>query len=306
MYNHEHCSLIQYKENIFKGLPGIRPYYNDTLLSNWTNHGGLSTRKCLFCIQCGTATNEHWRENKVSRNGLITPEGGIEQYATFESNRCVYGPEIKYYRYRKIIDKMIELQSTRSGLTFKQAMDQITLAGVNILLLNPRPGSNAHADITIMNKADITAEMLAQKPDNVEWVFQEDVDAVYADILKRKTLFSPRYTDEEGKFTPELLGLFKEENINVLYPADLRCKISTIPNMRNTSDVITNNLMPEIIINTRRLTTTYGESPNKLVIFNHREYTNINPHIHIDNPNWSLKDFIYQFNNYIYIFKNYI
>jgi hypothetical protein len=154
---------------------------------------------------------------------------------------------------------------TAETLTYNQAMEQITLAGANVIFDQIPAG---------------------------------ELDRVITDIKTRKT------------FLPVDISMFPNIDMKVLYPPI--GKIKRIPNMRRMNDVITNQLMPQIIVypevknadGTSKNPKVYAspEDPvtydtyEKFIKFRHREFTIDNNYQIKEHESISLENFIISFN----------
>jgi hypothetical protein len=200
---------------------------------------------------------------------------------------CPYGHKLKCYRYRKCIEKIIELQ-TRIGehdLTYNKAMDEISNSFIKIILLEP-------ANVQQGTPADPvpTEAQRALTPDTI-YVTQDEVNRVYDEIIYHRKFFPPEHTDGQrtGNLAPDFIRMFNvthstikdeikrsienklekeedpdkiseltqelsilnEKNLTMfdLYPCEKRCKATNMPNMRQPKDVIENNLFTQIVNN---------------------------------------------------------
>jgi hypothetical protein len=141
---------------------------------------------------------------------------------------------IKYYRIRKMIDKIIELQPRpgNAPIRFTDAMKQISDAGINIdaqdILTNHIPVFNAVID----------------------------------EIMARKT-FIPSDID---------LGLFPHENIEDLYSLDPEDRNVLYPKLRHPRDVIENNLMPISVSDATEDDPVEFETSTDTIKFRHRNF----------------------------------
>ena len=119
------CQTDYIYSDAYNGKGGPIPYWNIQLHSK-PDHGYIGNNRCHLCVVCGvtyggiTDGGEH-----------MPPYEYPYQRIQHDYYRCSYKLNIKYYRIYKIIQKFIELQSN-TEISYKDAMDQITLAGANI------------------------------------------------------------------------------------------------------------------------------------------------------------------------------
>jgi hypothetical protein len=141
---------------------------------------------------------------------------------------------IKYYRIRKMIDKIIELQPRpgNAPITFSNAMKQISDAGIYI----------DSADILINHEAEF--------------------NTIIDDIMATKT-FIPRDIN---------LDLFPYKNIEDLYSLAPEDIIVSYPKLRHPRDVIENNLMPSLVDDAKQEDTLMGEVSDETIKFRHRNF----------------------------------
>lgn len=141
---------------------------------------------------------------------------------------------IKYYRIRKMIDKIIELQPRPGSpqIRFTDAMKQISDAGINI------------------DAEDILTNHIPE------------FNAVIDDIMTRKT-FIPSDID---------LTLFPRENIEDLYSLAPEDRNVLYPKLRHPRDVIENNLIPILVSDATEIDTTLGVLSDEVIKFRHRNF----------------------------------
>jgi hypothetical protein len=269
-----HKCHFQKDDAIYKGNPGMPSYINEELIHRDPTHGVTSANAC---IECGTVCewNQEWPKNR----GPLLPARHHDFF------RCKYDHKLKYYRYRKMIEKIIELQPVR-GITFKNAMDQIINAGVNIILFDCEFNYEGHIP-------PIDEVTRASVPAGIECVNQAQIDAVYDDIVARKTFLPP---GNLGILFPQKPN-GEPQTIRDVYPVDMRCVGGRmIPNMRHPRDIISNDLIPSIIDNrvTRQDDPVSYDYFDELIKFRHRKYTDLQIKDH--NPDyWSIPSFINSF-----------
>jgi hypothetical protein len=254
----EHNCHFQKDDDIYKGKPGMPSYINEEIIHREVTH--QEPIAANPCIECGTVCDfeEEWPKNRGN-----LPVRLHNYYVCNYKN----GYKLKYYRYKRMIEKIFELQKRigEQGLTFKNAMDQIINAGVNIIPFNCEFNNNIIPPIDAVTRASV--------PAGIECVTQAQIDAVYNDIIARKTFLPPG----------NLAILFprkpngEPQTIRDVYPIDMRCVGGRmIPNMRHPRDVIENDLMPSIIDNTeQQYDPDSFDIPDKLVKFRHRQHTDL-------------------------------
>jgi hypothetical protein len=141
---------------------------------------------------------------------------------------------IKYYRIRKMIEKIIELQPRpgNAPITFSNAMKQISDAGIYI------------------DSADILTNHGAE--------FNTIID----DIMARKT-FIPSDIN---------LSLFPHENIEDLYSLAPEDRPVSYPKLRHPRDVIENNLIPKLVNDATEDDPIIYEISTDTIKFRHRNF----------------------------------
>jgi ankyrin repeat protein len=132
--NHiQHMCLEEFSKDIYTG--GIVPYWNNHLRTIPDHGFEMQTKNiCHMCCICGTTYGGMTDRPPMEYPIRFRP--GTEAKITHSYWACPYGFQLKYYRIYKIIQKIQEIQprdGTVSHLTYAQAMEQITLAGANVI-----------------------------------------------------------------------------------------------------------------------------------------------------------------------------
>jgi hypothetical protein len=163
------CSSSFMNSDAYFGKGGQIPYWNSQLQTD-PDHGHVGNKRCHVCVVCGTTYGGVTGPPDDIRERMPPLEypyqaqegGGWIAHHYFE---CPHQVEIKYYRIYKIVQKFIELQPRRD-ITYKDAMDQITLAGANIKV----------SEIDPVELARIVADIKARQsflPENYKTIFPE-------------------------------------------------------------------------------------------------------------------------------------
>ena len=146
-YHIQHMCLEDFSKDIYTG--GIVPYWNN-LLRTIPDHGfEMQTKNiCHMCSICGTTYGG--MTDRPPMEYPIRFKPGTEAKIIHDYFVCPYGFQLKYYRIYKIIQKIQEIQprdGTVSPFTYAQAMQQITLAGANVIF-NQIPAGDLNRVIT--------------------------------------------------------------------------------------------------------------------------------------------------------------
>jgi len=135
------CNHIQHdcpnsfsESPVYLGKGGIVPYWN-IKLRTIPDHGNerILSQICHICCICGTTYAG--KEDRPPMEYPIRFRPGTESKITHDYWHCPYNFKLKYYRIHKIIEKIIELQPKTGTpiLTYNKAMEEITLAGANVI-----------------------------------------------------------------------------------------------------------------------------------------------------------------------------
>jgi WD40 repeat protein/ankyrin repeat protein len=273
----DNCKHIQHgcledfsTSDAYLGKGGIIPYWNEILRCK-PDHGNefIKDRICHICCICGTTYG--------STIGTEVTQPPIEY-----PKRYIPGThELVQHDY----------YNCPYGVNFKfYRMHKIIEKFVELqktLQTNPITYGEAMKQITLAGANIIYTE-----------VNKSEINRIISDIKKRKTFLPENYKE-----------FFPDKNILELYPPNPLINIKKIQNMRRTTDVIKNNLIPEIILYNKKILEDESEdwdSPDdkfkgakfeKFIKFKHREYNN--PFNIKEHQDVSLDTFYVMFNEQI-------
>ena len=261
------------KSDIYTG--GIIPYWNN-LLRTVPDHGYEMVTKtiCHMCCICGTTYGGTTIGGIIERPPYeypirFTPGTAAKIEHNFWA--CPYNFKLKYYRIYKIIQKIQELQprdGIESPLTYTQAMEQITLAGANVIF------------------GDIPAG---------------DLDRVITDIKTRKT-FLPvdisMFPNIDMKVLYPPIGKIKRipnmRKMNDIIINKLMPEIKVYPEVKNPDGTSQN---PKVYASPEDPITE--DTNEKFIKFRHREFTIDNNYQIKEHESISLETFMASFNSTI-------